>query len=189
MIGNEAIEARPSNDLSRESRTSSEFLVPPVHFAFVHLNKPFDVAMVGQTVAATGHLRADMVGQSIDFNHPKVLSKLQSWNIKEPARLLRGKSTHYKTVDELREAHAPARLIGTVVKGGENPFTYEWQDTDIIVLGGANGLSRQDVDRMDATVTIPTPEEIDFLTVSTVVSALSYHILAQRKLWEKLEQK
>ena len=174
-----------------ESRPAhgSDFLVPPVHFAFVHLNKPIDIAMVGQTVLATGHVRADMVGQSIDFDHPKVIAKLKSWNIKDPMNLLKGKSTHYQTIEELHRANFSSRLIGAVVSRGDNPFDYDWKENDIIVMGGANGLSSRDVDVMDELVTIPTPDDVDFLTVSTVVSALTYHILTKRQLWSKLEKR
>jgi hypothetical protein len=174
-------------ELEPSAEPTPDFLVPPVRFAFIHLDKPFDVAMVGQVVAATGHVRADMVGQSIEFGHPKVVSKLKSWNISEPEKLLAGKSSRYDTIDDLRLSNPHSRLIGAVVAGGLNPFRYEWQDDDIIVIGGANGLSARDVDKMDATITIPTPPEIDFLTVSTVVSSLAYHILTQRSLWERLD--
>ncbi len=181
-----AFDTDPQGVIPIES--TSEFLVPPVRFAFIHLNKPFDVAMVGQVVAATGHVKADMVGQSIDFDHPKVVSKLKSWNISEPGKLLANKSSRYDTIDDLRLKNVRSRLIGAVVAGGLNPFQYEWQDNDIIVIGGANGLSAHDVDKMDATITIPTPVEIDFLTVSTVVSSLAYHILTQRALWDRLDR-
>lgn len=167
---------------------SDRFEVPPVRFAFVHLNKPFDIAMVAQIVAATGHVRVDMVGQGIGLDHPKVVSKLKSWTIANPSNLLEGTSSHYDTIDELRLRNERSRLIGAVVSGGVNPFKYEWQDDDIIVIGGANGLSRRDTEGMDETITIPTPPEVPFLTVSTVVTALTYHILTQRALWDKLSK-
>lgn len=176
--------AAPASSL--DSLEYAGYKVPPVDFAFVHLNKPFDIAMIGQTVAATGHIRAHMVGESIGFDHPKVVAKLRSWNINNPAHLLAGHPEHLNTIDDLRAKVGSARLIGTVVSGGENPFRYDWREDDVIVVGGANGLSRRDVDKMDALVTIPTPEEVDFLTVSTVVSALSYYILTKRNLWDKL---
>ncbi len=173
-------ETLPLNDLT------SGFEVSPVIFALVHLNKPFDVAMIAQTVASTCHVRVDLVGQSIDFDHPKVVTKLKSWVISDPVKLLSGKSSQYESIDDLKQKNRESRLIGAVVTGGSNPFQYEWEDNDIIVIGGANGLSRQDVEQMDDTITIPTVPEVEFLTVSTVVSSLTYHILTQRGLWNKL---
>lgn len=162
-------------------------LVAPVKFAFVHLNKPFDIAMVGQTALATRHLEISLVGQTMDFSHPKVSSKLKSWNIQEPSQLLSQYSNKYNDINKLQAAHPNSRLIGAVVKSGKNPFTFEWQDDDIITLGGANGLSMDDVKKMDDLITIPTPSDVDFLTVSTVVAALGYHILTTRGLWQKMQ--
>jgi hypothetical protein len=158
----------------------AEYLVPPVRFALVHLMKPFDVATVAQTIMATGHVLTDTVGQKVKFDDPKVNSKLRSWNIEDPQRLLDGKSRHYDNLTALRDANQHTRLIGTVVSGGENPFRYEWQKDDIIVIGGANGLSGADIRVMDDVVTIPTNPNVPFLTVSTVVNVLTYHILRER---------
>jgi tRNA(Leu) C34 or U34 (ribose-2'-O)-methylase TrmL len=131
-------------------------------------------------------VRVDLVGQSIDFDHPKVVTKLKSWNISDPVKLLSGKSSQYESIDDLKQKNRESRLIGAVVTGGSNPFQYEWEDNDIIVISGANGLSRQDVEQMDDTITVPTVPEVELLTVSTVVSSLTYHILTQRGLWNKL---
>ncbi|HRN97051.1 MAG TPA: hypothetical protein PLZ58_01180 [Candidatus Saccharibacteria bacterium] len=164
------------------------FPVPPVHFAFVHLNKPFDLAMVGQTMMATGNMKADVIGQSLKFNHPKVISKLESWNISNPLDTLEGRSRYYKDVEDMKKHNSKSRLIGAVVVGGENPFLYDWRSDDIVVIGGANGLSASDIEKMDDLISIPMTPEVDFLTVSTVVSALTYHILTKRELWQKMTE-
>lgn len=188
MTPSSSVGAGVSTTHQKPSVQPATYKVPPVRFAFVHLNKPFDVAMVGQVIVATGHVEASLVGQGIGFNHPKVISRLESWNIQHPEELLRDKSKCYRTIDALKQENKTSRFVETVVEGGENPFRYKWRDDDIIVIGGANGLSKQDIEKMDALVTIPIPPEVEFLTVSTVVAVLGYHILGERLLWEKLEK-
>ncbi len=173
-------------ELFQNSKNQS-FEVPCVNFALVHLTKTFDLAMIGQTVISTGHVHVDLVGQTLDFEHPKVVSKLKSWNIEDPIKLFENKTTRYDTIDELKKKNNQARLIGTIVEGGSNPFLYNWQNNDIIVIGGANGLSKQDIEKMDSTITIPMIPEVKFLTVSTVVASLTYHILTNRGLWNKFK--
>lgn len=164
----------------------SEYLVPPLRMSLVHLNKPLEVSLVGQVALATGHLEVSMVGNTLGFDHPKVNSKLKSWNIESGIDELVKNATRYEDLDQLKEDNENSQLVGTVVDGGENPFLRDWQDDDVVVIGGANGLSRSDVSKMDDLVTIPTTEVIKFLTISNVVSSLTYHVLTRRGLWQKL---
>lgn len=101
--------------------------------------------------------------------------------------MLKGKSPRYDSINDLKQKNNKARLIGAVVSGGLNPFEYDWQDNDIIVIGGANGLSKQNIEKMNDTITIPTTPKVEFLTVSTVFVSLAYHILTQRGLWDRLK--
>lgn len=167
------------------SHGSGNIKVSPVRIALVHLTKPQDVAIVGQIAAATGHVETDMIGQTVGFDRPKVIRKLKSWNIKEPGHILESKFRRYESLDDLKAANPDSRLIGTIVNGDANPFTYDWRENDIIVVGGANGMSSADIEKMDGTVTIPTAPEVSFLTANTVITALTYHILTERGLWKK----
>lgn len=160
-----------------------DYRVSPVHLALVHLTKPIDLAAVAQIAIATGHVKIDRIGETLPLSHPKVRSKVLSWNI-DPVGMENIESNTTLSVSDLRTLNPGARLIGTLAEGGENPFHFDWEDTDIIVIGGANGLSRADIDQLDRNVTIPTTPETSFLTVSTVVSALAYHILTHRELWK-----
>lgn len=162
------------------------YLVPPVRMALVHLNKPIDLSAIAQIAIATGHLEIDLVGTTLSFDHQKVASKVASWNI-EPAALERVHTKRYDTVQELKAKNPDSRLVGAVVDGGENPFTFEWMPGDIVVIGGANGLSNEDKEQMDMNISIPTQPETSFLTVTVAASALTYHILTQRGLWEKFQ--
>jgi tRNA G18 (ribose-2'-O)-methylase SpoU len=152
----------------------------PINFALVHLNKPHDIAMVAQTALSTEQLRVHQVGDTLGFDHPKVQSKVESWNTGDQSAYLSSISECCQTLAELK-SKTTGRLIGTVVKNGKNPFEYNWLKDDVIVLGGANGLSATDVDQLDDTVTIPMSGRTSFLTVDTVVSVLTYHILNERR--------
>jgi hypothetical protein len=92
---------------------AEQYKVPPIEYAFVHLNNPLDVALVGQVVLATGHVRTHMVGQSLGFDHPKVRSKVGSWNIADQTQL-RLAEDRVADLTELRRQHSRARFIGTV---------------------------------------------------------------------------
>lgn len=153
---------------------------PPVHFAFVHLNKPIDMALVGQIVLATNQMKVTTIGRGLDFGHPKVVAKMRSWNIDNPYELLKDKSHRCNSILELRLQNPSARLVGTLPAGGANPFEFSWYDNDIIVIGGANGLSREDISHLDDAVTIPMAAPVEFLTVGIVVAALGYHVLTYR---------
>ena len=158
------------------------YLVPPVKFALVHLSKPFDLAAVAQTAIATGHVEIDFVGSTLGLDHPKVDRKVASWNV-DPESANKIATRRFDSIKELRANSPNSRIIGTTVEGGHNPFNFDWQDDDIIVIGGANGLSKHDVESMDELITIPTTPDTSFLTVSTVVPVLTYYILNQRMLF------
>ncbi len=173
------------SQLLQNPEIKREHLVPPVKLALVYLNKPLDVALTAQLTIATGHIETTFVGKSMDYKHKKVADKVASWGFsKESIKSL--PEDKVQTVTELIERNPNSRLIGCVVSGGSNPFEFDWSDEDILVIGGANGLSRADQELMDGLVTIPTTEATSFMTVSNVVSALTYHILTQRGLWNKI---
>jgi tRNA(Leu) C34 or U34 (ribose-2'-O)-methylase TrmL len=175
-------------DMTKESIPSPErkdYLVPPVRLAIVHLNKPLDLAYVAQIALATGHVEVNYVGTTLSLKHPKVQSKVRSWNI-DANKLADVETNQFDTVKELKAANSDARLVATTVYGGDNPFRFDWQPDDIIVIGGANGLSKADLAETDCQVSIPTAPETSFLTVASVVPSLTYHILTERGLWEKL---
>ncbi len=177
--------ATPENE--PRDKDDKLYLVPPVRLALVHLNKPIDLSAVAQIAIATGHVEVDLVGSTLPLDHQKVTSKLSSWNV-EPGSIGDIITNRYDTVRDLKANNPGSRLVGTVVKGGENPFAFDWLTDDIVVIGGANGLSNDDKEQMDVNVSIPTQPETSFLTVAVVASALAYHILTKRNLWEKFQQ-
>ncbi|HEV2412749.1 MAG TPA: hypothetical protein VGS28_03010 [Candidatus Saccharimonadales bacterium] len=170
---------------SHVPQSGGDYLVAPVRLAAVHLNKPRDVAILCQLALATGHAEISFVGDdTLAADHPKVHQILSSWHVTDPRHLLKERTAVYPGgIGELRAASGDARLIGTVVNGGRNAFRFDWRPDDVVVMGGANGLSQKDVAMMDDTVTIPTAAEVPFYTTPVVASALTYHILGKRGLW------
>ena len=158
-------------------------VVPAVRFALVNLNKPFDLAQAAQVSLATKvgvpHIGFEMIGVTLDFSHPKVASKVESWNLtkNDVEAIPRRKNT----LEELKKQGL--RLVATVPNGGLDALDFKWQNNDVIVIGGANGLSKDQLALMDEKVTIPCA--LPFMTTPIVISILSYGILKSRKLWNE----
>jgi len=158
-------------------------VVPPVRFALVNLNKPFDIAQAAQVSLATTvnvpHVGFEMVGVTLDFTNPKVASKVESWTISKESL-----DTIPRRKNSLQELKNQGfRLVGTVPNSGNNALDFKWSDKDVIVIGGANGLSRDNLALMDEVITIPCA--IPFMTTPTVIPILTYSILNSRNLWKK----
>lgn len=155
--------------------------VAPVHFALVNLNKPFDLAHAAHvSLAATDavpHVCFEMVGNTLDFSYEKIASKVKSWNISAAAIASIPRRTN--SLSNLMKQGF--RLIGTDASAGKNALTYTFGKSDVIVIGGANGLSKTDHALMDETVKIPS--EVPFLTTVAVISVLTFKILQDRGLW------
>ena len=157
-------------------------VVPPVRFALVNLNKPFDLAQAAQVSLATTvgvpHVGFELVGVTLDFTHPKVASKIGSWQVSEEE--IDAIPRRQNSLQELKKEGY--RLIGTIPEGGENALDFHWSENDVVVIGGANGLSKEQVALMDETITIPCA--LPFMTTPTVIPILTYSILNCRGLWK-----
>lgn len=161
-------------------------VVPPVKVALVHLNKPFDIAYAAQmclasTIGEIPHVGFIMVGKTLDFMYPKVLGKIKSWNIDDED--VKWIPRIKKNLAELKTDSC--RLIGTSPRASTNALDFEWKPGDVLVIGGANGLSSSDQSLMDENVALPCSSKVPFLTVPTVLPVLSYEILNKRGLWKK----
>jgi len=161
-------------------------IVPPVRIALVHLNKPYDLAQSAQIALSTSvgvpHVGFEMVGTTLDFSHEKIFSKVRSWNI--PAKCLDAIPRRKNSLEHIKTQGF--RLVGTVPSNGKNALDFEWQDDDVIVIGGANGLSRDDQRFLDETITIPS--DLHFMTTTSVIPILTYQILGNRGLWHQNEK-
>ncbi len=149
----------------------------PVRFALVHLMKAYDIAHFAQLSVAVGNIEAFLVGNTLDFSHPKVLRKVLSWNIQQEAvsKIPNGKFANLNEIKQLGY-----RLVGTSPSDGQDPYYYQWSPADVITIGGANGLSQNYFSQLDDLLTIPTAPEVSFLTTTTVIPMLYAMIMYQR---------
>lgn len=162
--------------------------VPPVRFALVNVNKPYDLAHAVQLSLATSvneipYVAFEIVGNTMDLSDPKVTSKVTSWNIRQTSidKVPRRKNS----LKNLKEQGF--RLIGTVPDSANNALDHEYQNNDVIVIGGANGLSQKDLSQMDEVVTIPS--NVPFMTIPTVLPIFAYKLLHDRGLWKNKNRK
>ncbi len=142
-----------------------------IRLALVNLNKPHDLAVVAQTALALQCVEVFLVGNTLDLTHPKVLSKVRSWNI-NPAHL---QSLQTSRVPKLAELDG-YRLIGLMPSGGGSLFDMSVTDIDLFVLGGANGLSSADEKLLDAKITLDCDARVPFLTVASVVPTVCFYL-------------
>lgn len=141
-------------------------------FALVNLIKPHDIAIVCQ-LALAFELEIFLVGSTITPTHKKVISKLVSWNIDQASI----NSLRWKQVDTLDELkNSGYRLLATTPHKGDNLFTFSIQEMDIFVLGGAAGLSKENLNKCSLSLTIPCQSTVPFLTVGSVVPLIIGHI-------------
>lgn len=161
------------------------YIVPPVKLAFVHLTKPYDLAHVAQVALATDHCELIFVGNSLSLENPKVMNKITSWDIPR-SEIEKIKTQKVSSLDDLKK-NSNCRLVGTSPYVTKNAFQFSWKPEDLIVIGPPSGLSKKDKNLMDELVKIPLLNDIPFLTVPTVVTSLTYHILDTRGLWKKIE--
>lgn len=168
------------------NKWEKDCVVPPVRIVLVNLNKPYDLAQAAQIALSSrvgvSHIGFEMVGVTMDFSDKKVFDKVRSWNV--PAGDLDAIPRRKNSLESLKAQGF--RLVGTIPSGGKNALDFEWQDNDVVVIGGANGLSRKDQELLDETVTIPSA--LPFMTTTSVIPILSYEILNKRGLWHRDEK-
>lgn len=159
--------------------------VSPMRIALVHVNLPSDIAQLAQVILSTSnqvpHIATYLVGQTLDFMTPKIRNKIMSWNIREKQI----KWIPRKTTSLIDLKNTGFRLIGTSPHQGSNALDYQWKANDILVIGGAKGLSQSNIELMDEMIRIPCSTDVPFLTTPTVIPILTYPALHARGLWNK----
>ena len=150
-----------------------------VEILFDALRSPYDMAHIVQ-IAQSIDAQVYTCGNSLSFDHPKVLNKVRSWNIPDGF-----KAIHYNTFEEaIADLKAKGKyLIGT--SGETNKIFYTTSiptDKDIVIVFGteSSGLTRAKQAMLDDVVKLPMDKsKVDFLTLPVAVSAMSYEIYRQ----------
>lgn len=150
-----------------------------VEILFDALRSPYDMAHIVQ-IAQSIDAQVYTCGNSLSFDHPKVLNKVRSWNIPDGF-----KAIHYNTFEEaIADLKAKGKyLIGT--SGETNKIFYATSiptDKDIVIVFGteSSGLTRTKQAMLDDVVKLPMDKsKVDFLTLPVAVSAMSYEIYRQ----------
>lgn len=150
-----------------------------VEILFDALRSPYDMAHIVQ-IAQSIDAQVYTCGNSLSFDHPKVLNKVRSWNIPDGF-----KAIHYNTFEEaIADLKTKGKyLIGT--SGETNKIFYATSiptDKDIVIVFGteSSGLTRAKQAMLDDVVKLPMDKsKVDFLTLPVAVSAMSYEIYRQ----------
>ena len=150
-----------------------------VKLLFDALRSPYDMAHIVQ-IAQSIDAEVYTSGNSLSFDHPKVLNKVRSWNIPDGF-----KATHYESFEEaVADLHAKGcYLIGT--SGETNKIFYDIElptDKDIVIVFGteSSGLTRAKQKMLDDLVKLPMDKsKVDFLTLPVAASAMAYELYRQ----------
>lgn len=150
-----------------------------VKLLFDALRSPYDMAHIVQ-IAQSIDAEVYTSGNSLSFDHPKVLNKVRSWNIPDGF-----KATHYESFEEavtdLR--NKGCYLIGT--SGETDKIFYDIElptDKDIVIVFGteSSGLTRAKQKMLDDLVKLPMDKsKVDFLTLPVAASAMAYELYRQ----------
>jgi len=142
------------------------------------LRAPFDAAHIIQVVLALENCDLYVSGNSIDLNHRKVVSKVKSWGINSypPTEL-------FKDLDfAARELHNRGKyLIGTSPHSKRSLFDLDLSEGKGVFVFGTEcgGLSKEKISKLDELVSVPTKENVPFLTLPTVVPIVAYEYYRQ----------
>ena len=142
------------------------------------LRAPYDAAQIIQVALAVGNCDLYVSGNSINLNHKKIVSKVKSWGINSYPNI-EVFGDFYLAVKELH--NRGKYLIGTSPHPKKSIFDLNLsEDTNIFVFGTeTSGLSKEKILKLDELVSIPTTEEVPFLTLPSVVPIVVYEYYRQ----------
>jgi len=140
--------------------------------ALVNLNKPHDVAITLQLAMAFRYLEVFAIGTTLEPDHKKIHNKVSSWTVD----MSKASEAHWERVASLDELVSRGyNLVSTSPRNGTSVFAYEVGDNDVFVLGGAAGLSKDNLAKCQNAITIPCDPSVPFLTVGSVIPLLIGH--------------
>jgi TrmH family RNA methyltransferase len=140
------------------------------------LRDPGNAGTIIRSADAAGVRAVVFTGQSVDPFNPKAL------------RASAGSVFHVPVcVGSLKEtlayfSHGGARILATVVRGGESHRAQDYSLATVIVIGNeAAGLGEESVAQCDATVSIPMDGRSESLNAAIAASLVAFEALYQRQ--------
>ena len=149
-----------------------------IHLLFDCLRAPYDVAHILQVTLAVGNCDLYVSGNSIDLKHKKIISKINSWGIYSYPNMEIFEDLYFAS----QELHNRGRyLIGTSPHAKKSIFDLDLSDGKSVFIFGteSSGLSKEKISKLDELVSVPTTEEVPFLTLPTVVPIIAYEYYRQ----------
>lgn len=151
-----------------------------VELLFDIIRSPYDMAHIVQIAKSIDCAVYTSGKNSLSFDIPKVKNKVRSWNIKENFQEI-----HYKSFEEaIEDLRAKGKyLVGT--SGEADKVFYDIKlptDKDVVIVFGTEttGLTREKQLLLDEIVRLPMDKnEVDFLTLPVVASAMAYELYRQ----------
>lgn len=143
---------------------------------FDSLRSPYDIANIIQVAIA---LDCDIYtsGSCIDFNNPKIVGKVKSWQATSYPRI-----KHFEKIeDAINEFHKMGKKVyGTSPRATSNFYEINAVDEDVVIAFGTEttGLSNKAMSMMDGVTKLPM-KNLGFLTLSIAVPAIAYELNRQ----------
>lgn len=143
---------------------------------FDSLRSPYDIANIIQVAIA---LDCDIYtsGSCIDFNNPKIVGKVKSWQATTYPRI-----KHFEKIeDAINEFHKMGKKVyGTSPRAISDFYNINAVDEDVVVAFGTEttGLSSKAMAMMDGVTKLPM-QNLGFLTLSIAVPAVAYELNRQ----------
>lgn len=145
------------------------------------LRAPYDAAHIIQVASALDNCDLYLSGDSIDFNHKKVKSKVESWGL-NPLRSVEYFATYNEAIGQLRERGNC--LIGTSPHAAKSFYDLNLEKGNYIFVFGneSSGLSKDKLLRLDDIVSIPAAGSVKFLTLPVAVPIIAYEYYRQLEI-------
>lgn len=149
------------------------------------IRDPYDIANVLQVILALGDAELYFTGNSIRHDHPKVITRMNSWSSKirkdgYPLFPIRYVSTLEDLVQDFQAKGI--RLIGTSPAAKKSFYDLDLEDDHFAIVFGTerSGLSKMKAGLLDDLVKVPMNDDVDFMTLSVVTPIVAYEAARQQ---------
>lgn len=134
-----------------------------IELALVNVRKFNDIINILLLyLAYSNNIKLDIIGQSIDLNSVKIARKLKSMHVSSYKEAIKD-IDYFDNLFLLKEKRYGQRLIATTAAKQQAYLDYDYHYGDIIVIGGANGLSKKEITLSDNELSISTSNNLSFL--------------------------